>query len=87
MVDCDKVDAGCNGGLQENAAKYLQQYNAYLEADYPYKGREMTCQYTARGPSSVGVKSCKAVQKNSPDQMKAALANQPLAVSIDASGR
>lgn len=36
LVDCDHVDEGCNGGLQENAFDYLKTHGFMLESDYPY---------------------------------------------------
>jgi C1A family cysteine protease len=39
LVDCDKVDAGCNGGLMDNAFKFLESNPIDTEAAYPYKGR------------------------------------------------
>merc|ERR1712151_1346098 len=54
LVDCDKVDDGCNGGLQENAFKFLESHGFMLESDYPYtsgKGfqldRHKKCKYDA----------------------------------------
>ncbi|MCP3683685.1 MAG: hypothetical protein GY861_13450, partial [bacterium] len=45
LVDCDKVDQGCNGGLMENAFDYLKQNSIMLESDYSYKGRGGSCSY------------------------------------------
>merc|ERR1719421_1624278 len=47
FVDCDKGfgDMGCQGGLMDNAFKYLQQSKgACTEESYGYKGRRGTCQ-------------------------------------------
>merc|ERR1712238_156344 len=38
LVDCDKVDQGCNGGLMDNAFKYIEKSPLMLEAEYPYRG-------------------------------------------------
>ena len=44
LVDCDKLDNGCNGGLMENAYKAIQDLGGLeLEADYPYKGHQNKC--------------------------------------------
>ena len=46
LVDCDKVDEGCNGGLMDNVFKYLmEQGGLNTEADYPYEGKQKTCRY------------------------------------------
>lgn len=40
LVDCDKVDLGCMGGLMENAYKYIKMNNGIdTEASYPYTAK------------------------------------------------
>ena len=37
LVDCDKVDHGCFGGLMDNAFNFIMQNNGIdTEASYPY---------------------------------------------------
>jgi len=47
LVSCDKTDAACNGGLQENAFDYIIRTGGIQsEADYPYTsgtGRVASC--------------------------------------------
>jgi len=47
LVSCDKTDAACNGGLQENAFNYvIKTGGIQSEADYPYvsgTGKVPTC--------------------------------------------
>ncbi|KAL2318815.1 hypothetical protein Fmac_032691 [Flemingia macrophylla] len=55
LVDCDHVcdpeeygscDAGCNGGLMNNAFEYiLESGGIQQEKDYPYAGRDGTCKF------------------------------------------
>jgi len=46
LVDCDKRDNGCNGGLPENAYKTLMELGGLeLESEYGYDGKDEACQY------------------------------------------
>lgn len=43
LVDCDKVDAGCSGGLMDNAFNYIKQHGSCTESSYPYKATDGSC--------------------------------------------
>jgi len=86
FVDCDKNDGGCNGGLQDYAFKYAQKAKIELESDYKYTGKKQTCKYDST-KGKVGVSSFKYVPNDSPSQLKAAIAKQPVAVSVAADSR
>jgi cathepsin F len=46
LVDCDKVDKGCEGGLPSNAYQAIMKLGGLeTEADYPYRGEDMTCTF------------------------------------------
>jgi cathepsin F len=47
LVDCDRQSEGCNGGLQEYAMDYIESNQQELESDYPYTGKDGTCQTSA----------------------------------------
>lgn len=84
LVDCVNLCFGCGGGNQSLAFRYLKNNNAYLEQNYPYKAVNQACQYNQSAASNVNVSSYTMVPGSDVAQMKAALAQQPLSVSIEA---
>ena len=92
LVDCAFLSYGnlaCNGGLQEYAYNYYEDdHKAELESVYPYfSGTTRSkgdCQYDASSTTAVTVSNYDAVTPDSVSDMKAALNEQPLAVSIEA---
>jgi len=84
LVDCaggSYGNQGCNGGLMDQAFEYIKTHPLANESDYPYTGRDGTCSYT----SGTGqVSSYTDVTPNSPDQLRAALNQQPVSVAIEA---
>lgn len=44
IVDCDDVDAGCNGGLMDTVFNWIKDNGGKEPAEnYPYTGVEGTC--------------------------------------------
>jgi len=88
LVDCSGLNLGCNGGNPLWAYRYLKSHYAELESAYPYvSGTTRTagdCQYDATSKTSVEVQTSASVQPDSVTQMKAALAQQPLSVLVEA---
>ncbi|KAH7849557.1 hypothetical protein Vadar_019609 [Vaccinium darrowii] len=93
LVDCDhecdpeergSCDAGCNGGLMNNAFEYsLKVGGLQREEDYPYTGKDGTCKFDkSKIAASVSNFSVVSVDE---DQVAANLVkNGPLAVGINA---
>jgi len=65
---------GCNGGDTDVAYKYYYEHNTILESLYPYLAADGTCTYDTTANTGVNVIGYTAVQRNSPNAIKAALA-------------
>jgi C1A family cysteine protease len=85
FVDCSTSfgNAGCQGGLMDDAFKYAEGVAIDTEADYGYTGRNGTCHAKA---GVTEVKSFSDVKTKSADALKAAVAEGPVSVAIDAAG-
>ena len=59
-------------------------HNSYLESDYAYTATDGTCSYSQSKASDVTLSSYVCVQPQTPAGMKVAVAQQPIAISIDA---
>jgi len=82
LVDCSKVNSGCNGGLMDYAFQYIETNPLETESDYPYTARDGSCKYQ----SSKGVGKVKDFVDVTPSasQLKAAIAKGPVSVAIEA---
>jgi C1A family cysteine protease len=85
LVDCEKQDQGCNGGLMENAFSYVKQNGITLEGKYPYKGRDQTCAYDVKD-SAFKIADFVEVPHSDQDALKAASAQQVVSVGVSAGG-
>ena len=87
LVDCAKFsygNLGCNGGLQENAFNYYESHDAIERDLYPYTAKNGTCMYDSLTKTSIEVSTYTNVTPRSASQTKAAIAQQPVSVSIEA---
>jgi len=78
------LNFGCNGGLQERAFNYYENNMAILESTYPYTASDGTCKYNSDAHTKVNVSDYVNTTPRSATQTQAALAQQPLSVSIEA---
>jgi len=84
LVDCDKRDSGCNGGLPENAYKTLLELGGLeLESDYGYDGKDETCQYN-RSSVAVRVTGGLEISQNETEMAQWLLKNGPISVGLNA---
>ncbi|KAF0717708.1 Aste57867_2138 [Aphanomyces stellatus] len=84
LVDCDDKDSGCNGGLMDNAFKWIKRHSGLCkEEDYTYHANASTCAVSKCKPA-VKVTGFTDVVSNDEDALRAAVAKQPVAVAIEA---
>ena len=81
LVDCDRQDAGCNGGDLPSALTYTKNNGLPTLSSYPYTGKDGKCKSFS---ASVKNKSMKHVKKDSPNSLKTALSEGPVSVCIEA---
>lgn len=89
LIDCDTKgeDEGCEGGLMDDAFKFiLQNKGLTTEAAYPYEGTDGTCNAKAENSHAASIKGYEDVPANSESALLKAVANQPVSVAIEASG-
>ncbi|XP_004253117.1 cysteine protease XCP1-like [Solanum lycopersicum] len=89
LIDCDtKYNSGCNGGLMDYAFQFIvSQGGLHKEDDYPYLMEEGTCDEKRDESEVVTIDGYHDVPVNDEQSLLKALANQPLSVAIEASGR
>lgn len=89
LVDCATGykygSHGCNGGQMEGAFKYVIEHGQCTDSSYPYtSGKTKTggsCQSCA---AVAAMSSCSDVKPNDQISLKAAVAQQPVAIAIEA---
>lgn len=81
LIDCSGKygNMGCNGGLMDNAFKFIKNNGISSQAEYPYKGIKQTC---AKSTGSYKISSFVDV-KNCNDLVNA-VAGRPVSVAVDA---
>jgi hypothetical protein len=81
LVDCSGSygNQACNGGLMDNAFKFVKDHGIVHEADYPYKAVKQTCSKTGGDYKITGftdIKNC--------NDLATALTGRPVSVAVDA---
>lgn len=85
LVDCDKTDQGCNGGLMDNAFEQIEELGGLeTEADYAYKGKQGQCKLE-KSKIAVNISGYHDVPVGDEVAMKSQLLETgPLAVALNA---
>jgi len=84
LVDCEHLDenAGCDGGLMDDAFTWLETHSLELETAYPYKATDGKCKYS-KSKGKVGVAKYVDLEQ-SDSALITALQEGPVAVGVAA---
>jgi len=83
LVDCDKVDHGCGGGLMDDGFKYIQANGICSFDDYKYTGRAGACKASSC-TSVTKISGSTDVAKGSESGLATATDKQPVSIAADA---
>jgi C1A family cysteine protease len=83
LVDCSKLNHGCNGGSMDLAFFYIRFHELESEATYPYVAKGESCQFTkAKGEAKLT--GHVDVKKQDPAALMAAVALGPVSIALEA---
>ncbi|KAM3958113.1 LOW QUALITY PROTEIN: uncharacterized protein ACR2FA_007904 [Aphomia sociella] len=84
LVDCDKLDQGCNGGLPDNAYRAIEELGGLeLETDYPYEGADDKCVFD-KTLAKVQISGAVNISSNETEMAKWLVKNGPISIGINA---
>merc|ERR1719436_643538 len=84
LVDCDKLDEGCNGGLMENAYETLLEIGGLeTEKDYGYDGEDEACKFN-RSKVAVRVTGGVEISQNETKMAQWLVQNGPISIALNA---
>ncbi|CAI9093065.1 OLC1v1028471C1 [Oldenlandia corymbosa var. corymbosa] len=87
LVDCERDNEGCNGGLMENAYEFIKKSGGITtERMYPYTARDGHCDLAKMNAPVVTIDGHEMVPANDENALMKAVANQPVSIAMDASG-
>ena len=84
LVDCDKLDQGCNGGLPENAYKAIAKLGGLeSEQDYKYDGMDEKCHFD-QSKVQATVTGGVRISQNETEMAQWLVKNGPISIGINA---
>lgn len=89
LIDCDRsYNNGCNGGLMDYTYEFVVKNGGIdTEQDYPFKGRDGTCNSNKLKRRVVSIDGYVDVPPNNEQELQQAVATQPVSVGICGSER
>ncbi len=84
LVDCSKLNSGCNGGLMTFAFEYvIKNGGLCLEDDYLYSAQDGMCK-KCEAEEGTDIHDCKQIKSGDSDGLVYSLSKQPISVGIQA---
>ncbi|XP_065875948.1 vignain-like [Euphorbia lathyris] len=88
LVDCSSDNNGCGGGLMEQAFSFIKNNGGLAtEINYPYTAKDGSCDSAKMNSGMVTIDGYEMVPERDEHALMKALANQPIAIAMDAGGR
>ena len=84
LVDCDQYDMGCNGGLMDNAFKWVQEHGLTDEKTYSYQGTRGKCSAAKEASNPYKITGHADVPHGNEKALQQAISQQPVSVAVDA---
>jgi len=85
LVDCDNIDSGCNGGLMENAFRWMKSHGGInTEADYPYEAQDKSCRFDENKDTFTVTGYTEINEQDEADLTDKIATEGPISVAIDA---
>jgi len=84
LVDCDKLDDGCNGGLPANAYKEILRLGGLeTESKYPYDAKDEACKFSV-SDARVYINGSLNISSDEGDMAAWLAQNGPMSIGINA---
>jgi len=84
LVDCDKLDNGCGGGLPDNAYKSIIKLGGLeTEKDYSYEGENEKCSLD-KSKIKVKISGAVDISKNETQMAQWLIVNGPMSIGLNA---
>ncbi|XP_047317546.1 cysteine proteinase COT44-like [Impatiens glandulifera] len=88
LIDCDRtINRGCAGGVMNYAFRFITRNGGIdTQEDYPYLEADGKCNATKVNTKVVSIDGYETVPSNNENDLKKAVAYQPISVGIEAYG-
>uniref|UniRef100_A0A646QI32 Cystatin n=1 Tax=Hemiscolopendra marginata TaxID=943146 RepID=A0A646QI32_9MYRI len=84
LVDCDKLDEGCNGGYMTNAYEQIIKLGGLeSESDYPYEAEDEKCHFQ-KPKVQVTINDYQNISNNETEMAQWLYKNGPISIGINA---